>query len=653
MSVGHALTKRLAATAACVFAVVAVLAGPPAAADPVSPTWTRDLDQSGPAAPPLQPIDVKSITYFDQIPVPTGVSVTKVQFAPDFDHWLLDVKVNGATQVALMKPDGSDYECITCGAVAAAEKSDLLDDEKRLWFADNVGDNADTSVLPSGGTGDFQWRMLECSPSIYNCASRAVSDVDFPLDSITTLPQGAQNREATPDGDGKYVVWNEVRTLEGTRVSVGKLAKSGSKYVVRDVRVVQPQFKLSSDPKDWVEGGRFYEGGKFVAGNRYLKYQTTRTALNYDTGLLDLHTGKYRFMTRDLDYNEVAEVSPNGQWYSYSSARGLDRMDVFTQLVRPPFIDMVAFGQVGRVGLWNNRRCMNEAWLMDINGQRADGYAGQPIVTDDNWLARQRQWLPDGKHMLLTEQLLPNVADGVPEGRQYRVTLVELPSIAASAPVTNENLDDVDWNAISVPASAYRGMASRLVPLKILKGRKGGTATLNYIGTFAAGIWTVTYNKYSDDGKSFITGRESVKTPLQVAAATWTADLKSTGVQTGTTKGTVLVGPQNRYYGDVKTTVNGKRWSGIPKQADCPGIHQPPLKVSMKPVTGDPGSLDVLVTAQVPEDPEARPVYGATVTVSGVDLATGTDGVARVVRTPGSAVRATAGGFLPVSGVMP
>lgn len=606
---------------------------------PPKPDWTALLPGYGAPAPPaLQALRVEKTIYFEDIQVPEGVEVTGVDFAPDFKHWILGVKVGGASQLAVMMPNGDGYQCLTCGLVGSAKKQDVLEDGKRIWFANTDGQE-------SGAAADFQWSMLECAPSIYRCATRAVLPVDFPIDSISTLPQGAQNREATPDPDGEWVSWNEVRLNEGPRVTVARIVRRPSSYALVQPRVVQPQYKTSDDVADWVHGARFYEGGRFIAGNRYLKYQTTRTASNYDTGLLDLATGRYRFMTRDLDYNETGDESPDGRWYSYSSARGLDRMDVFTQLVRPPLLDMTSFGQVGRVGLFSNRRCMNEAWLMDFHGQRPGGYAGQPLLTADNWLARKRQWFPDSKHLMLTEQLLPNVAGDTPEGRQFRLRIVSLPGVEATRPLKPKNLDEVDWSAISVPADKYTGMASRTVPRKVLKGRKGGRAILEYAGTYTSGSWSVRYQNYSDDGLSFVSGTESIKIPFALANSVWTADLKIRGRLNGRTKGTLSISPQGAPTGDVSTTINGKTWSGVPTQEDCPGMHRPRLRVATS-VSPDGRSLIVTVRSRVPEDRRARPVQRARVIVGGVRHVTSSTGRTRFP-LPGNTTRvvARAGGF--------
>lgn len=570
-------------------------------------TWGEQIPDNTTDRPrALQALTVVDTVYFDEIPVPPGVTVTGVDLLPDGVHWLLAIEVAGAAQLAVMRPDGSAYRCVTCGLVDAAEKEEPLGDGRRIWFANTSGQS-------SGAVADFQWSVLECAPSVYDCAHREVLPVDFPIDSLNTLPQGAQNREATPDDRGEFVTWNEVRTLEGTRVTVAALVRDPAGYRLVDPRVVQPDYRRSDDPADWVNGGRFYEGGKFVLGNRYLKYQTTRTALNYDTGLLDLRTGRYKFMTRDLDYNETGEASPDGRWYSYSSARGLDRMDVFTQLVRPPYLDMTAFGQIGRVGLFGNRRCMNEAWLMDFGGQRAGGYGGQPLLTQDNWLARRRQWYPDSRTVLLTEQLLPNVAAGVPEGRQYRLRVVRLPG-KVRKPKPERSLERIDWNSISVPADEYTGLAAGPATVKTIRGRVSGTARLSFTGTFASGRWEVRYRDYSDDGVNTISGTESISVPSAVGTSVWEADLRSTGLRNGFTEGRLAIDPRGSSTGTVTTRINGHTWSGVPQQADCPGMRQPELEVRI--ARHADGDRVIRVLARPAEDSRARPVQGARVRVA-------------------------------------
>ncbi|MEZ5060399.1 MAG: hypothetical protein R2700_02600 [Solirubrobacterales bacterium] len=561
--------------------------------------------------PPLQTLDVVRQV---EPQLPEGVTVFQEQadggnggyeLAPDEKHGLFLVNVDGVPQIAITKLNGGGYQCLTCGLSARATKPEAFSDERRIWFSDNAG----------GGIGDQQWAILECSPSIYDCQSARKLEVDFPIDSVLASPVGAQNREAKPDDLGQYVAWNEVRTTDGTRVTVARLERTTDGYRLVDPRTVNPAFSTdSSDQQDWVDGGRFYEGGEWVGGNRYLKYQTTRTALNYDTVLLDLKTGKRRFVTKDFDYNELARYSPDASWTLYSSARGLDRMDVFTDLKRPSFIDDVAFGQVGRISLWNNRRCMNEMWLMNADiGQRRGGYAGQPFVIHPDWNIRRADWFDSGRKVLITETRLPNRTSPTEVDQRVRTYIVRIPGLPKEKVPKPIPVSKLPLDSYSTPSDEYLGMAARDVTGKVVNGPGGGTATFTSTGNFTAGKWSVTYDGYSEDGKSFIDGTESLETPLASVSGTWSADLTLSGKHNGSLRGTMTITGPRAFTGSIRSEVDGVVRDVVPTQADCPGIHRAALDVTA--VRAGEGFVRFAVTSHVPEDKKARPVTGARVVI--------------------------------------
>ncbi|EHN12561.1 Antiadhesin Pls binding protein [Patulibacter medicamentivorans] len=614
--------------------------------------------------PPLQSLDVERRIQLRLPPEADagGKGDTGgAHLAPDAKHLYFSVTVGGKAQIAVTDLDGRGYRCITCGRVPTAQKADLLEDGRRMWLADNSG-QATTGNPLSGGTGDFQWSILECAPSVYRCERSRVVPVRFPLDSLL---QGAQNREATVDAYGEFVAWNEVRMHDGPRVTLGRLERRADEYVVTDPRVVTPQFRPSNAIADWINGGRFYEGASFVDGNRYLKYQATTTGLNYDTYLLDLRTGQRRQMTTDLDYNEVARYSPDGRWMYYTSARGLDRMDVFTQLERPSLIDASAFGQLGRVSLWNNRRCMNEGWLMDrASGQQRGGYGGQPTLLEDDWNLRSWEWLPGGDRAVVTETRLPNRPDPSDPAARTRISVVRMPGVApAPAPPTPIHVDRTAYRRWTTPASEYTGMAGRQVLARTVPGPAGGTATMTFLGTYLAGSWSVRYDGYSDDGRTFLDGWERVDVPSPILLGHWSADIRARGARPGFLRGDVTVTAQERFSGTVESEVAGRRLRGIPTQETCPGLRQPALRariVGTRPIAGRRMRVRVAVDARVAEDSLNRPVQQAVVraTVPGRRRVRGrlvtqgrTDEHGRITLTiPRAAeprISAAAGGFRP------
>lgn len=189
-------------------------------------------------------------------------------------------------------------------------------------------------------------------------------------------------------------------------------------------------------------------------------------------------------------------------------------------------------------------------------------------------------------------------------------------------------------------------MMGRQVPSRVLKGKDSGTATLQYSGTFASGSYSVTYDNYSDDGKTFINGTEKVTVVNPIGNATWTADLTSTGERSGYLKGSIKAGKANAFSGTVSSEINGVNYSGVPVQTDFPVINQPQLAIS---------SFDnrVRVTATVAEDGYSRAVRGATVTVGSTTVTTDERGFAQIVFVPGDTITADAGGFQSASQQVP
>jgi len=605
--------------------------------------------------PPLQALAVTERIQFD-LPSEyaifnggndTGEGNGGVELAPDDEHLIVIVNHEEKSQIGIARFDGSEFRCLTCGLSKRATKPTVLADGKRIWFSDNAG----------GGLGEQQWAILECEPTIYNCQQARKVDVKFPIDSLSE-GTGAQNREAKPDDFGEYVLWNEVGLEDGTKVAIARLVRGASEYELVDQRIVSPQFDVNSnDPRDWINGGRFYEGGDFVGGNRFLKYQTTTTGLNYDTTLVDLRTGKRRFITTDRDYNELANYSPDGRWVFYSSARGLDRMNVFTQLIRPPFLDFVAFGQMGRVGLWNNRRCMNEMWLMHAGyGQHRGGYAGQPVVLDENWNIRRVDWFEEGQRAMITETRLPNMVQPTDPAKRTKTMVVKMPALKPHDPPKTLR---INWDAVkkfTVPAAEYKGMAARQVSNHTIKGPGGGTATFNFSGSLLSGTWSVTYNGYSSDGKTFLTGTESVTTPLVSLSATWKADLVQRGAHKGYLRGELTIEGGKTFTGTVESEVDGVRKSGVPTQEDCPGLYKPSMRARVVKRTALPGGrlgLRVLVDTKVPGDAKRRPIAGVRVSLGGKNGRTDNRGTALLTIQPRAGkrypLRARSAGFRTVA----
>lgn len=604
------------------------------------------------APPPLQAVRIER-----EIPAPKGTpwvdAVGAALFTADQRHIIATVWDGADEQAGVANLDGSGFHCITCGLVAPIRSPEPFPDGRRLFVSGTLDGG-----VGGQGTADTQYSVIECAPSLIDCAQRRLMPITLPIPGLTSLPQGAQNREGGISPDGTHFKWTEVRTFEGTRMTIGRLVRGDSGYTLTDLHVLNPPWSMDGDAAAWEAGSRFYEAQGYsdgwAQGGRILKYGTQTTALNYDIWELDLATGARRQLTTDPDYNENADYSPDSRWVAYSSARGLERMTVFTQVPRPPLLDMIGFAQVGRVGLNGNRRCMNERWLMDeATGQQPGGYAGQPILLADDEAIRSWAWSRDGTRALV-------VADHITRGTYdsgdvhvgTRMLVLRFPGLRPTRPDPVVDLDTIGIDRWAIPYGDFHGMAAQPAAAHVLAGPKGGTATITYAGAFAGGTFSVRFDRWSQDGRSFLSGTEQVDVPNPLVASHYAADLTLTGAHTGTMHADLLMRAQTA-SGSIDSTYDGHHLSGVPTQADCPGLHRPALQLTLLRRTRAPHGrlrLTLRVTSRVAGDAEDRPVLAATVSAGRVRATTDAHGRVRLVvrrlRWPAT-ITADAGSFAP------
>lgn len=555
------------------------------------------------------------------------------------EEWAIaNVRFNGAPEVGAIRLGEPGFSCITCEVLDGGREASPFADGKRAFVAKS-----------EPGTSDIQFYVVSCLPSLVRCEERSVKAVTLPKDGIA---QGVQNREPRVAPDGRHLAWTEVSATGGPVMVLGQLVERSDEYVIQKPYVLNPAYSFGKGAAQWVPGTRYYEtGGGWLDGGRTLVYRSTSSSMNYDIYELDLATGQRTRVTHDLDYNEIYEGSPDSRFAMYASARGLDRMDVFTQLKRPAFLDTFTFPQLGRIALHNNRRCMNELWLMDRRGQRGQ-YAGQPLVLRDGWVIRGSDWFRDGRHALVTEQpFTPNAGTPAAGDEKVEMRVVTFQALKPVEPKRTVDLDTLNYGSWAIPYAQFRAPGDRALDARVVRGRDSGVAVVTYTGTFAAGTWSVTYRNFSDDGRSFLSGTEGITTPAAPLLATWRADLRSRGDRKGRMTGLLEIRAPAAFDGSVQTTVNGHTWRSVPTQAtDCPGVHRPRLRVID---TADDGSrMRIRVGAHVPESEAPFPVAGVRVTVGSQRLRTGLRGWVTLPDTAGHrpVITLATGGFRPWTG---
>lgn len=628
----------LGRTAGALVAALALGAGagaaPAAAADP----------------PPFLPIDLETI------PLPAGYAASTPIWTQDGRHLLF----SSGGQLHTVEEDGSDLQCITCGlpndprVVPAAQEAfkDVFPDGRRvLW-------------------GDFERAfVLECAPSVLQCDSRQLLRVDVSEERGTGLPGlidplvlGSGVWHLAPDG--VHLGWTASR-LDTRPMLIGRLVRESDRYRATDIKTVNPpgpRNGLDSNPVGWTNGGALYELKGFTDGGASVTFVTSRFEGNPDLYKTNLATGQMTRLTGHPDWDEDGGDSPDGELMMLHSDRGMHRVDAAGLLPRRSFVDypISANAAIYYVGHDEGFQCDLQPWLLPASGDGEGRLLGQPLAPYEggdlhpqNNVPGRGAWDPTSTKVALTEMsYTTNLGSN-------RLLVAQLKRRATRPlPVVSSAV-----GAWARRPGDYKGTIDSNALLVTVNGLHSGRAFLSHAGTIVAGTYTVVYDRYSDDGRSFVSGTERIVAPgLAQAPAHITADLVISGARTGYMRGDYSIGRLlGRPYasGGVEAVLDGYRLAGdIPPIGPCPDKlpRSAPLELTASVAPGDGGTRVVTAHVEADSDPDGyaagsfgdrRPVHGAVVTVAGVTAETGEDGDATVVVPAGTSgpleVVATAG----------
>ena len=610
------------------------------------------------AAPaPLEPVAI------ERVPLPPGVT------GMSFPAWTADGHhlVTGFTseqepnaQLGVLAEDGSGFRCLTCdldqivapdrplnaGRPLDVGKPFVFSDGKRVLVREpGREDVRDTANPIAGPTADFNYFILECEPSVVDCDTPRLVPLELPGGGLT---RGVQNREGRISPDTRWFAWTEVR-YDGTRMSLGRLVREPERYVVRDVRVLNPQYDLGSgDSRDWALAGPLYEHKEFSPDGRKLTYASFAEAENYDAFELDLATGERRRLTHDIEWNENSLISPDGTSIVNGSSRTRARMAPFSQLPRPPFIDFATYVLVGRFQLNDaNRTCLLDPWLLSSSGEEGT-YFGQPLSPNlpRGWGNHgPGRWSPDGTKYVQWER--SHRAARTPQDPDARIVIARLPARRPVEPPSDRSTPEPTW---AVPREDWDGFTDTQGIFRV-RGRASGHATISLFGVVNSQVWSVTYDDYSDDGQNVLNGYERVTSPFTIAYGRWEAGLQLTGAHMGSLRGDVTVRTGGQGSGSVTSELDGVRYEGLP-QPECDPLPMPTLQANARrQIHRRTTRVLVTVTGHVAGDTTPRPVRGATVRLGRRRTTTDERGRAAITLRSNSRrsrrILATAAGFEP------
>ena len=526
----------------------------------------------------VQPPSAEPVTI-SEVPLPEhifGLNET-VRFMHDGEHFVFPFRsstlggVDSAPQLGLMKPDGSGFQCLTCNLpepVGVMRPSPFADGRRVLIQANETDE------------GQHDGAILECEPSLLECTTAVLVPIRAPETPGSTV---FQNREYRLGPDDVHVLWNQVRADIGLSVVMGALVRRGTdgnetdplRYDIDGARMlvgadfVTQQDGVLSLPSRVTNLSQNIEGRGFAEGGRSVLYVSTEDSMNYDLFKIDLATGDVTRITRDIEYEDPIEASPDGKWYVVMSTRGVSppRLSSFAQIVRPPLADR----GMGLPAAYNRnhtvtRRRYLQPWLLDEHGDRGD-YRGQQlnegVEAEYNGRA-DPSWHPDGTKVLFWEAGDPDVFGGDEvEFWEGRIRLATLTSRSPSpAP------------EISVPEPTWATLLSELETPDVmvegtLAGRVFGHAAVVYTASSSSNAflgldYSIEYFNYSDDGRTVLNGTEMGMSHLASGPGPWQVDLTVSGCVDGQLDADAMLDGRGPGNGTITSELDGETFVGPP-----------------------------------------------------------------------------------------
>lgn len=466
-------------------------------------------------------------------------------------------------------PNGDAWKCLTCGTPAANKQGinpytsypQPFADGRRVLYGSNILD-----------CGPYKLASAACTPArvhIYPIRWNTKTDGSGP---------GGPLRELRLHPDQVHIGFNSTSVTAGRLDQYGYFARlrfnpapaTGTprtpRYDLEKVTLLfdpsvteQPVHADPGNPSKLVYDSSVPSVGELRGftkdGKEVIYVGHPAESSNMDLFAADLTTGQVRRMTAHPEYTDPVDSSPDDRWIVALDTRGSDRsMFVSGMTGIPPITDLVTTSAVSSVRN-NGQRRFFQPYLIDRYGDRGS-YQGQQLnagdtspggIGDPNWNAgADPRWSPDGTAITYWQRLvsapscgganpLPCPQSTEPGGRRTRLMVADL---VDRKPVRTRPVkpvsDEVPWGT---PYTAGDPAPQRPYPAQgtySLRGRASGSATVDIVwddAKTAVKTVSVRYQRYSDDGRTFLNGSERVTRTVSsttLNTVDWYSDLTRT-----------------------------------------------------------------------------------------------------------------------------
>lgn len=456
-------------------------------------------------------------------------------FTPDAQSLVFSATPQGGarSEIYRVDVDGSDLQCLTCGL--APEVTGNL----AKPFAMENG----TDYLLSGGTqsstggSSADHYILHCSGGGDGCGEGStLSLINVPTQFAPGV-SAVQTREMRIAPDGTHIAYTQL-LASGTQTvlvtMVGMLQENDGSYDIVDSRVVYDGGEIKSFTPD---------GKAVIVTDFYGRYNQG----NADNVMVDLQDGTVTRLTANLDYDESANLSPNGQWLVLGSSRTLNLLTPMTQIVRPTFVPAYVIFPT----FLTNQGTTNQAWLVSpadelagedgtFLGDPSGAYVSRPVAS----------WSPSGDAVTFWEA-------SVTDPTESRLVVTYLNDTGGGTTPTDTSTPDMsDW---ATPLSSFVPRLPSLEPGRA--GLVGGDAQVATTKNGKLTTTTVTYNNFEDSSGYILNGTESTTANATLTSITYNANITVTDASGNTigwlTADNVVITNQQAIEGTIESSLNG------------------------------------------------------------------------------------------------